>query len=262
MKNEILIVSITKKKKNYVIETNEDEYLIDEDTIIKYNIYKDARFSKDEFNKIINEANVNNYFLKTLNYLSYSSRTVKEIENYLTRYQVKEIDQQTIIKKLTDFGYLDDYKFAVGFIEYESVVKQRGPKYIKLKLHSKGVSEEIINDLLLSYKEELQINNIRDISEKEMKVKNNLPPKKQKQLITDKLLRLGYDNSLVYEYVGNLEIKDNSLDSLQKDFQKIYDKYKNKDISSAEKKNKIITFLLNKGYEYTNILEIFTNLEY
>lgn len=258
----IQIINISKSNKHYLVQTNKAEYKIDEDTIIKYNIFKDAKFSSKEFTKIINEATINSLFIKTLNYLSYGPKTTKEIERYLEKYQVPAKDQTTIIKKLTSFGYLDDLQYAKNVIIYESTVKRRGPKYIINKLQTKGISLEIINNLITTYDENLQIENIKYIATKEQKIKSKLPVKRQKQVITNKLLRQGFENYLVYDYVNNLKIEDDSREMLCKDFEKIVNRYEKKDFSSAEKRNKIITYLLNKGYEYTNILEMFAKLEY
>lgn len=263
MTDELIeIESVVKNKKNYIVQTKNAEYKMDEDTIIKYNIFKDAQFSKKEFAKILDEVNVNNYFVKALNYLSYGPRTIKEIENYLEKHQVNNKDQKKIIKKLSDFGYLNDIQYAKNVIEYESKVKRRGPKYITQKLQTKGVPLDIINKFIIDYNENLQIQNIEYLANKEQKLKNKLPVKKQKQVITEKLLRQGFDNYLVYEYVNSLEIEDDSYDMLCKEFEKVVNRYEKKDLTPAEKKNKIITYLLNKGYEYTNILEMFAKLEY
>ena len=57
------------------------------------------------------------------------------------------------------------------------------------------------------------------------------------------LFNLGYDNELIDEYLSKIEYSSNALEN---DYNKALKKYKNDN-------NKIINYLLRKGYNYEEI---------
>src|SRR5690554_3428557 len=83
------------------------------------------------------------------------------------------------------------------------------------------VKKELINQVLNNYSYALQLENINKIIEKEVKSLMKYPIKKQKQLLNNKLLRNGYDSSLVYEQINNYNLVDESDLSLEKDVKKL-----------------------------------------
>ena len=80
---------IRPKSKKYVIETNyeaDEEFTLDEDTIIKFGIFKGKEFTLPEFKKILKEIKIQKLFNKTLNYLSYSAHSKHEIYADMDKY--------------------------------------------------------------------------------------------------------------------------------------------------------------------------------
>ena len=74
MKCNIVIESVSKRKnsKKYDVITNDESYIMSEDTIIKFQVFKGKEFSESEFKKIIYDVKLSEYFNKVLNYLYYS----------------------------------------------------------------------------------------------------------------------------------------------------------------------------------------------
>lgn len=82
MAQDIRIISIEKKRKKYKIETNLDTHTLEEDIIIKYNIFKDKVFKEEEFKKILEENKNVASFNQVLNFLSYRARSISEVKEY------------------------------------------------------------------------------------------------------------------------------------------------------------------------------------
>ena len=80
-----------------------------------------------------------------LNLLDRSSKTKKEILEYLLSKGISTDVAQKVSKKLEDYGYIDDQKFAENFVLYK---KNKGKKALRFELKMKGVDEEIINGVL------------------------------------------------------------------------------------------------------------------
>lgn len=254
MKN-IKILALKKEKNKYILQTNEDEYNIDEETIIKFNLYKDKIITEEELTEIINIAKQNKYFNKALHYLSYKMRSIFEMKQYLQNKNASQKDIEVIITRLKNLGYLDDIVFAEGVFDY-CLRNNRGPYYLKHQLEEKKVSEKIINKILAKYSEKLEQERITDIINKEAPKIKTYPINKQKQKVVSKLLRNGFNHSIVYEIINSYPFQDESDKRLQSDYQKIISKYNRQDLSNKEVRTYIINNLLRKGYEYQKILTI------
>ncbi len=260
--NNITILNVTKKNKKFIVETTKDTIELDEDTIIQYGVFKDKVFTTEEFEQIILKGLENKSLLKALNYISYQVRSEKEVIDYLKNNQLPSQIIESIIQKLKQLGYLNDERFAYDIFEYESKVKLQGPFYIENKLYKKGINKDLVNAVIQSYTIDLQIENIQLIINKEINKLSKYPVRKQKQLLCNKLIQRGYESSIVFEQVNHLNLVDESDESLQKDLRKLLKKYEQKNLSTQELKSKIIVNLLNKGYEYANIIETFAKFEY
>lgn len=102
----------------------------------------------DEFDKFYN---------KTLKFLSYRPRSEKEIRDYLNRKKAESSITEKIIKSLKEFNFLNDEEFARWWIEQRTAFKPRSLRVIKMELKQKGISDEIINNVIQN--SELRIQN-------------------------------------------------------------------------------------------------------
>lgn len=103
----------------------------------------------EEQNKVINHA---------LNLLSYRQRSEKEIFTSLKRKGFEDYYINKAIDYCKKNHYLDDRAFAESFIKDKMNLNKFGPERIKYELLIKGVSKDIIEDLLiLDYDEQYEI---------------------------------------------------------------------------------------------------------
>ena len=266
LKKDIFIISVTditskkrQKNKRYLVETNLDSYKFDEDTVIKYMLFKDHEFTKKEFDEVLFNAKVSEGFNKALSYLSRSKKSTYEVKEYLRGkddYNEKAID--LIISKLKEFKFIDDYEYARSVINTYGNVK--GPLYIKNKLEVKRIHKDIISKVIGEYNIEYsEFDNALTLARKVMEASDikKYPISKQKTKIYLKLISNGYSSEIASRVLSRLEFVDESDEELEKDLRKYLRKYFDSELSFKEKKNKIITSLMNKGYNYKNINKIY-----
>ena len=110
-----------------------------------------------------------------LNLLDRSAKTKKEILDYLLGKGISMSVAKNVSKKLEDYGYIDDQKYAENFALYK---KNKGKKALRFELKMKGVDEEIINGVL--EKIESQKDVIFTLAQKFLKNKKPAPDLKQK----------------------------------------------------------------------------------
>ncbi|HHX78275.1 MAG TPA: hypothetical protein GX695_00785 [Acholeplasmataceae bacterium] len=246
----ITIVEVKKNRKKYLVSTLNNDYSFEEDTIIKYGIFKNKEFTKDELENIIRDDQKNKILNIALFYLSFRNRTVFEVYTYLRKKDYSEQLVLSIIDRLKDLEYLNDRSFSLELIDYYIRIN-KGPKVIIEKLKQKGIDELIINETMVLYDDETVKNVIQTIIEKN--INNNIqePIKKQKQKLYNKLLRDGFSGSVILSMINQFEFIEDYEENLIKEIEKSKKRYSKYDEKIM--KNKIITSLLNKGYEYNVI---------
>lgn len=250
MTEQIKILGLSKQGKKYKVETSKKDHLFTEDTILKFLVYKDKSFSEAEFAEILKYDAESNLFNKTLNYLSYQSRSTKEVRDYLLKYAEEEV-AEAIIGRLTSLGYLNDELFVQNAFEH-AVRNFKGPRYLEEKLKSKGISVALIKDIKSRFNEglekELVLNYLAKVKDKQ----KDKPVKKQKVLLSQKLLRAGFGYEVISECLRKTEFKDESEATLQKVIPRLEEKYAA--LEPYQKRERIIGRLLQAGYSYAEIL--------
>lgn len=90
-------------------------------------------------------------FAKALRYLSYRSRSEKEIRDYLIgKHKPPPASEiiDAVIQKLKDTKLLDDVEFARAWVRSRTEYRPRARNIIKLELRQKGISDDIIEEVL------------------------------------------------------------------------------------------------------------------
>jgi len=83
----------------------------------------------------------------TLRFLSFRSRSEKEVRDSLIKKQASNDTIEQIVEWLKDHKFLDDKEFARRFTEQRIKLRPRGMRVIKMELRQKGISQEIIEEI-------------------------------------------------------------------------------------------------------------------
>ena len=145
---------------------------------------------KNEFQKLLN---------KTLRLISARPRSEKEIIDYLKRKKTdpKLIDE--VVDKLKSLGQLDDYAFAVWWVEQRVTFRPKGKIALLMELRQKGVEREIGEKIIAEKVDELPL--ARRAVERKLKIYKNFPPLEFRQKITGFLARRGFSWGTVKEVI-------------------------------------------------------------
>lgn len=252
-----LIISVKKLKLKYRVETTENKYSFSEETIIKYSLFKGREISKEELELIEEEENKNSLLNKAINYLSYQARSVNEVRKYLIERECSAELATVIINKIIDLGYLNDESLANSLLDY--VIRQKkGPNVLENKLVQKNIDEVLIKETINRYDYEIEKEVIADLVNNILLRYKSYPLKKQRLLIYQKLLRDGFNSEVINETLERIDLVDESSEELIRDLKKLVNKY---DEIDYKIRTQIINKLMNKGYEYSRIIECLNNLE-
>jgi regulatory protein len=138
-------------------------------------------------------------------YLSFRSRSEKEIVEYLKK---KKFDKNIIIyvlNRIKELGYINDAKFASNWANYRKN-QGKGSLLINHELQKKGIDSTIINEtingLYESKDEEIRI--IRAIADKKLNTMKKLEPKKQSDRLIGFLVRMGFSIDKIFRALESI----------------------------------------------------------
>ena len=249
-------IELVKQKRNkYEVFTSVDEkgIIFTEEEIVINRIIKGATFTKEKWEEIKNKHEQSLLYEKALKYISYKPRTIQEVTNHLKELSDDLDIINEIIEKLIKLDFLNDTRYAYSYLE-SSIRTGNGPIKISHELHNKGIEEKIIKEVLLTYTTEQQIEVAYNVSIKHLKLLDKYPMRKQKELLSQKLLRSGFNYSIINQVIPLMSFNSDNMEQLEKDYEKISKK--------TNDKNKIIQHLLQKGYEYSDIKKILNTTIY
>ncbi len=243
------VISVTKKGKKYIVRLSNytKELIVNEDQIVEYRIIKGYHFNNEELKKIEKSLNLSNYYNKVVNYINYKPRTEKEVIDYLNNEEISKTDIVKIINKLKKIGFIDDYRYATRYTE-ELIRKEKGKYGVYQSLTQKGIDKNIIEECALTYPIEIERENAIKVASKIVKCYSTYPLKKQKLQIMQKLSSQGYSMEIINYAINHLEFESNFEERLQNEYEKL--------LSKNLEKDKIISRLISKGYEYYDIKKI------
>lgn len=93
-------------------------------------------------------------YQRALKFLSYRPRSESEVGGNLRKHKVPEETITTVMSRLRESKLVDDWAFANEWVENRSEFRPRGRYALRVELRQKGISEEIIEEVLESLDEE------------------------------------------------------------------------------------------------------------
>ena len=153
MKNlENEIVSILPQKKNksrYTIKFKSGKVIgISEDCLISHKISVGQKLSPTSLSKIDNDERLQSIKFKALNFLSYRSRSRKEVNISLLKKGFHQDDIDKVLEELVAKGYLNDKAFAKTYARYLIKTKRLGRIAVKNRFFVHSINQEVLNPIL------------------------------------------------------------------------------------------------------------------
>lgn len=172
----------------------------DKETIYTFGLRKYDELTENKINEIKEYDEFN--FGKKIAYrfLNYKPRTEKEIIKKLKENKISVKSIEKIISVLKDMKYINDNQFAKLYLEEKLANNPKGKRFIAIKLAEKGISKDVINNVIESrYSEEKEFEKAKDLLRKYLKKVRAKNDANKKQKCYRYLLSKGFD----YEIVKN-----------------------------------------------------------
>lgn len=249
-----VITKIARQKNNnerYNLYLDEKyAFSLDEAVLIKYQLSKGKVIEEFTLDEIVFDDEVRKAFNKAINFLSYRMRSEHEVKQKLLQNEFGEAVILEAIRKLYEFGFLNDESFTKALVATQKKNSKKGPAAIRQELKKKGIEKDLQEEVLAAYSEEEQLAIARTITEKLINQNQQKTPRQVKQKVQDALQRKGYNFSIVSQAIASFDLEKEQEEweeiiSAQGD--KIWRKYVSK-YTGYDLKNKVKTALYQKGF--------------
>lgn len=141
---------------------------------------------------------------KALYLLEYRARSKKELIDKVSEVASKETAEQTA-DRMEELGLIDDREFARVFVRQLFSVKKFGRRRVVQELRIKGISLEIIDEVIEEYEDE-PIEKIKMLLEK--KYRGFADDEKIKRRAVSALQRYGYSFDEIREGMSSFDFED------------------------------------------------------
>lgn len=150
----MIILSVTQSKKHLVsVKTDEDEYLIDLNTVYDYGLRKDLEISREKMAEICRKSQVERAKSRGIWLLSMRAYSAAMLAKKLYADCEKEA-VDTAICELIEIGLIDDTAYARALAAELSEYRRMSRRNIRLELQKRGIDRTIIDEAVLELPED------------------------------------------------------------------------------------------------------------
>lgn len=245
------ILKYKKSKGNkYKIITDDKEYNLYDDIIIKHELLLKKEIDDKVFAKVLEENNLYKAYYAGLKAISTKLRTEKEIASILRKKDFNSKEIEYAVNRLEKEGYLKHEVYIEAFIHDMINLNLVGETKILDMLLKQGFREEEVKVFLDKIDEKIYRDKIDKYIKKKLK-SNKKSSFEFKRKIGAELINKGFNKEDILASLEKVHIEDDILE-IKKIIDKQYNKYiKKYDQNTA--KMKVKSYLYQKGY--TNIDE-------
>ncbi len=167
----ITIVKVVQQNNSYflLVLSNQEEIIVHEDILVRYRLLAGKEIDPSILQELDTEGEIHQGYANALNFISYRPRSILEVKEYLKRKEVSAEYFEEIIRRLLEKGYLDDALFAQKWVANRQLLKPKGKYALRAELREKGISTEIIDNVLASIDEEDEREQAIQVARKKMR---------------------------------------------------------------------------------------------
>jgi regulatory protein len=138
-------------------------------------------------------------------YCAYQERCYKEVEEKLYSFSDSQSEKEEVLTYLIENNFINEERFAQSFVRGKHNYKFWGKKRIVNELKFRNISSRNIQTALKEIPEATYLHNFHSLAEKNWETIKEPKGQKRNKKFVDFLLRKGYETSLIYEKLHELE---------------------------------------------------------
>lgn len=259
MNNIITNIELCKKNKersNIYID-NEFAFAMSNEIIYKFHLKIKSNIDMELMREIIKEDNYIKGKETALKYIERSYKTESEVRKKLLDKEYEEETIDRVIGFLSNYNFINDNEYVERY--FREKLKAYGYKYVYNKLIQKGVDKNVIERVYEDSNKEQEKLGAYEVGKNKYKslVRSEETYLKAYRKLYDFLIRKGYSSSLAKSIVDSICNKEDFLtDENDNKMKEIAEKK----YSKVKDKNKTMTYLISKGYDFDKVKKVVDNL--
>ncbi len=182
---------------------NDERISIVDDMIFKFDLSAGKELSETEMLALKVEADKAFTREKALELLSLREHGSGELRTKLMQKGYEKAVIAEVLDYLKEKNYLNDERFADLFSQELIQRKQFGPMKVKEKLFQRGMSSSLIQNILLNYDRETQVENCRFHFLKKFKTNTSFENREEKAKAVRFLQGKGFGWDVINSVIGN-----------------------------------------------------------
>ena len=203
---EITKIQALTKQKYRIFLDGESAFTVYKGELSRYHLEEGAVLPPEVYEELVNGVLKKRATLRAMHILERTDKTEAQLRKKLEESEYPKEAVESAIAYVTSYGYLDDRRYAEHYIEWKK--QGKGKARLKMELVQKGISREIIEEVLESTDFGETREMIRLIILK--KRKTNIPMnEKEKQKLYGFLMRKGFPSSDILAVMREEEWRNN-----------------------------------------------------
>ena len=204
---EITKVQALTKQKYRIFLDGESAFAVYKGELSRYHLEEGAVLPPEDYEELVNRVLKKRATLRAMHILERTDKTEAQLRRKLEESEYPKEAVESAIAYVTSYGYLDDRRYAEHYIEWKK--QGKGKARLKMELVQKGISREIIEEVLESTDFGETREMIRQIILK--KRKTDIPMnEKEKQRLYGFLMRKGFSSSDILAVMREEEWRNNT----------------------------------------------------
>jgi len=211
--DKVTVIKCIKKGRNFLIETDSSESAVKMhmEIVLFYGIKKKSQIEQEKWQTILEENSIKLARSYALNILTASFKTEKEIRNKLRAKKFTTKTIENLIEELKYLSLINDKQFAKDYI-MDLIRKGFGKKAIFFKLKQKGISENIIEEMLDIYCDsQTELKAAQDAFSKKNKLllKTEKDSYKRREKMYRFMYSKGFSSETISDLINSVQSDDN-----------------------------------------------------
>lgn len=204
---EITKIQALTKQKYRIFLDGESAFAVYKGELSRYHLEEGAVLPPEVYEELVNRVLKKRATLRAMHILERTDKTEAQLRRKLEESEYPKEAVESAIAYVTSYGYLDDRRYAEHYIEWKK--QGKGKARLKMELVQKGISREIIEEVLESTDFGETREMIRQIILK--KQKTDIPMnEKEKQRLYGFLMRKGFSSSDILAVMREEEWRNNT----------------------------------------------------
>ena len=237
-----------KKLKNGMYELQLDNYdklFTYEEIILEEELLISKKITPSQMERIIEKNKYYDCYYSALKIIKRVSKTRLELFLKLKEEFDPEIVNK-VLDNLEEHNYINDRIYASSYLNNQINTTYHGPSRIKRDLNNKGISNNIVEDVMTQYTDDIQRDKLNKIINKKIKSNHNKSNIVLIRKLKTELQIDGFDSEIINSILSNIKIEDD--DSIrEKEYNKIKSRLERKYIGK-ELEYKIKEKMIQKGF--------------